>query len=100
MSTYNYGTILQYKGPFSAGATIGFQHSTKIGISINEKDYMRINQDGRTQGFIFTINGQTIRLGETFMYETDNAIEANSIIQFPNGAPESTLVNIVYQEEE
>ena len=37
-----YGTILQYKGPFSAGSTFSLDKSTKIGISIDEKDYMKL----------------------------------------------------------
>lgn len=93
-----YGTILQYKGPFSAGASFSLEKSTKFGISINEKDYMKLDGQGKKLAFI--IDGQQIHLGETFMYETDNAIASGSIIQFPEGAPASTLINIVYDEEE
>lgn len=96
----SYGRIMQYKGPFTAGATIELEASSKIGISINEKDFM--SWPNFQFWFVEDIDGliyNIIRMGRTQMYEIDNPISINRIY-FPNGAPESTIVQIVYCEQE
>ena len=105
------GTIAQYRGPFPIGYTLNLEGQSPnnnciIGISVDEKDYMsngtphdedRNHTWGRLYGedIVFTINNQQIHLGKTQMYETEQQIN-NTIIQFPNGAPASLKVEIVY----
>ena len=99
------GTIEQYKGPFTVGYELNLQGNCKIGISIGEDDFMSwksyYNEETKKwiqgQDFVFIINNQTIHMGKTYIYETDSQIN-NTIIHFPDGAPLSTIVNVVYCE--
>lgn len=107
------GVLQQFKGPFPAATTLPIDSNShlKIGISVGEKDYMNFPPSSVAKTFPSsvmnqTINGlpvvintssipSTIYIGRTFMYETDHVI-INASISFPIGAPESTLVDIVY----
>ena len=92
------GTIKQFKGPFDAGYTLPLQNGNcKIGISIGEKDFMRISQ--QNSGFKFVINGEQLYMGRTCMYQSDRQID-NVTISFPQGAPLSTIVDVVYMDRE
>lgn len=85
------GTIKQFKGPFLANALVPIptgQHC-KISISIGEDDLQSLKD------FYFNINGQQILMGRTGMYETDYTIN-NAQVFFPNGAPISVTVDVIY----
>lgn len=94
------GEIYQYKPPIS---TINIaKNAVKIGVSISEKDYMKINNDINNPNlygnFSFKIKtGENkldeIQIGKTYMYETQEGINQPSLI-FDN-APPSLLVEIV-----
>lgn len=86
------GTIEQFRGPFEQGTTISFNPNVcRLGISMSEDDFMK-NQD-----FSFTLNGQTIQMGKTQIYEMEQPTVNTSLI-FPDGAPASVLINCVYHE--
>ena len=87
------GTIKQYQGPFEEGYQLNLQGHCIIGISISEDDYMILGANQKS--FQFTINGQQIWLGRTYMYQTEEQIN-NTIITFPDGAPDSTLIEVTY----
>ena len=89
------GIIVQKTGPFSVGHTINVPGECHIGISIGEKDYMKLGSGNANSSFHFLINNKDIWMGRTFIYEVTEQI-ANVEISFPNGAPSSTIVNIIY----
>lgn len=94
------GTIEQIQGPFEEGKNITLNGHCIIGISVSEDDFMLAGSSSGDSGIEFSINDslQTIRIGRTFIYQTQQQYTINKIT-FPNGAPESTLVNIVYCSE-
>lgn len=87
------GTLGQVKGPFKAGenaiAAIGGEQTLRFGISIDKKDFMSFKDD-----FIFNINGQEFHMSKACVYEVDESVSVSSIV-FPNGAPESVIINYV-----
>ena len=91
----NVGTIQEFKGPFSANTPLEISGHCRIGISISEDDFMSWLGG---QDFAFEINGKRIHMGRTYIYETENQIN-NTVISFPEGAPLSTIVDVVYLEE-
>ena len=102
----NIGTIEQYQGPFLAGSTnnnIILNGQCIIGISVSEDDFMLAGSTTGDSGIECQITSYTpsdtvvsnIRIGRTFIYQTQQQYAINKIT-FPAGAPESTLVNIVY----
>ena len=93
-----YGTIQQYKGPFKSTDVITLEKSYKVGISIREKDFMKLGSQ-KHSSLQFNINGENIHMGRTCMYEVDNPIPAGTIT-FPSGAPQSVLVEVVYCKDE
>lgn len=147
------GTIQQFKGPFSPNQVLDISGHCKIGISIAEKDYMKLakvryvptqdtqynsftkyliqkptiqedvyvysqvvlteeqkkevnpSEEGYYElqpisNFAVNINEEDIEIGRTFIYETSKAVDnnINTVIKFPNGAPLSTIVDIVYSQ--
>lgn len=95
------GTIEQYQGPFETGSTLGLNGNCIVGISIGQDDFMRLGSTTGNKSFRFTINGQQIWMGRTYMYQTQKQIENFSVAQstivgFPEGAPSSVLVEVVY----
>ena len=99
------GTMEQYPGPFNHGYTISLTGSCVIGISINEDDYMSTR--GNTEqarnnkvDFNFLINSvpQTFQIGINFIYQTEQAAKV-TYISFPQGAPASLLVDVIYANE-
>lgn len=99
------GTMEQYPGPFDPGYTISLTGSCVIGISLNEDDYMSTR--GNTEqarnskvDFNFLINSvpQTFQIGRTFIYQTEQAAKVTSI-SFPDGAPASLLIDVIYANE-
>lgn len=97
----NIGEIIQYQGPFEENYSISISPSSenkvyKIGVSVSEKDFMKYGKKGQKNNSIkFMINNQQIQLGRTQMYESKELF-IRSNISFPDGAPSSTLVEIVY----
>ena len=96
------GEIKQQNGPFPLNYSISTDNKPcLIGISISQDDFMRlaIPKTEQTEGsnFTFKINSEIIQMGKTFIYQSGQAITDNPItINFPNGAPSSLKVNIVY----
>ena len=90
------GTIEQYQGPLDPNSVINLYGNCIIGISINEDDYMKAGSTSGNKSFRFLINGNQIWMGRTYLYQTIKPIENNVTIQFPDGAPESVLVEAVY----
>lgn len=83
------GQIGQIKGPFSEETEILSNVFTgKIGISIGEKDLMKIKD------FYFRINNSLYLMGRTGIYEIDEPYTISSII-FPNGAPASVTIDFI-----
>ena len=121
----NVGVIEQYKGPYSPGTVenpniILTGNACKIGMSISEDDFMswQATQDEQTKqwsgkDFVFKIilsipqlNSETpkiqieqIHMGRTFMYQSQQAVNQPIRIFFPDGAPTSLIVDVVYSQE-
>lgn len=94
------GTIEQYQGPFSAGSTLTFEGNCILGVSIGEDDFMKLGSPSGDRSFRFLINGQQIWMGRTYMYQTEKQLENDrgeiNTIEFPDGAPASVKVEVVY----
>lgn len=94
------GQIIQIKGPLNEGQSYKFSPAVKIGMSIGQKDFMYW-KNGIGQDFIFTIkvgngNEETIHMGRTYIYEvTQNSLN-NVEITFPDGTPDSFIMDIAY----
>lgn len=102
------GTVGQLKGPFQAGQNVfsslfseegTSSEKMKLGVSINEKDLMPFgNQTSYPTGLSFTVTtpaGQSlIQMSRTGMYETDGAVQVNSLV-FSSNAPQSVIINYV-----
>ena len=87
----------QLRGPFDESASLlSGEQLVKLGISIDEKDYMFNANPNTQQGVILEINGNQIEIGKTFIYQPGDFLTVSSL-SFPNGGPDSTLVNIVYK---
>lgn len=99
------GVIKQYKGPFQAGYTINLTgNACKIGVSISEDDFMSwgaTQDNGKWYGqdFILKIKGQQIHMGRTYIYETQQAVNQPIPIIFPQGAPTSLIIDVVYSQD-
>lgn len=94
------GQLIQYNGPFLQNEIIEFDNKPcKIGISIDEKDYM-FQSDINNFNFNLAveINGKRINIGRTFMYQPGDILKNVNIgtIKFVTNAPKSTKVNILY----
>lgn len=88
------GQIKQFRGPFSVGHTINTSGKCHIGISIGEKDYMKLGSEDADSSFRFLINGQEIWMGRTYIYEMTEDI-SNVHISFIDGAPSSIIVDMI-----
>ena len=95
--------ITQVQGPLRDGDTIEITSLAKIGISIAEKDFMIKSSPVSSFNFIIhhssNDEGEEIWMGRSCIYETDEENKQNKYpmiysIQFPNGAPQSCLINI------
>lgn len=88
MADYAYGRLGQLLGPFSPGEEI---------INLISADTKTKNVKLGIQTTIDTIvliNGESIQIGRTGIYELDEIMNISSII-FPNGAPENTIIDYV-----
>lgn len=86
------GQIGQIQGPFYINQDVASEISNSgqdvlLGITIGEKDYMQAP-------FYFVLNGRTIYMGSTCMYELSNPIALTSLV-FPLGAPASLIIDYV-----
>ena len=97
------GIAGQIRGPFEANQNIipnklepGLM---QLGVSIDTKDLMPFGdtKGGKDGYFSFTINGQTIRMGRSGMYETGNPTNIVSF-QFDDDAPASVKINYLTYE--
>ena len=94
------GQLIQYTGPFDVGESFSFGNNIlcKIGISIEEKDYMfESNPDPNNDNgskLLVNINGKVIKIGRTFIYEPGDILKGVGI-SFPNGAPKGTKLDII-----
>ena len=92
------GAIGQIQGPFNSSDILNFNNEgVKLGISIAEKDLMTYGGT-EEKGFIVQINEENIRFGREGIYESDDWILLNTV-SFPQGAPESVLVEYVIKTE-
>lgn len=91
--------IGQVTGPFTAGVDL-LENGQAIGDFTPEKEKPEIYKIGiqAPPGTIVAINGRNIKIGTTGIYELDDVIRIKRLV-FPNGAPESALVDFVYLGE-
>lgn len=98
------GVIKQFKGPFEENQSISLTgNACKIGISIAEDDFMSwgatYNQgEWRGKDFIINIKGEQIHMGRTYIYQSQQAIDQPILISFPDGAPTSLIIDVVYSQ--
>lgn len=87
------GQIKGINGPFPASIDNVLEGLTgKIGISIGEKDLMKIKASPK-KDFKFKINNVEFIMGQTGIYEI---CEPGTVsISFPDGAPESVAINFI-----
>lgn len=94
------GVIQEFKGPFKqelGNTQLSISGNCKIGISIGEDDFMSLgNQDFNRSLRVF-INDNEVWMGRTYIYETGEQVNKTKIV-FPNEAPASTIVDVVYCE--
>lgn len=94
MAIISTGQLQQYTGPFNNTDSINVgKFLTRLGISVNEKDYMPYTVNG-VQPLLVRINGKEIQIGNTFIYQPGDILQGVNI-SFPNGAPASTKVDIL-----
>ena len=119
------GVIKQYKGPYSPGTRENPNitltgNACKIGMSISEDDFMSWgaiynNETKQWEGkdFIFkmilsiskpnstnlTEYEEQIHMGRTFIYQSQQAINQPIKIYFPDGAPTSLIIDVVYSQD-
>lgn len=94
------GIIKQYQGPFDSGDTIVLNGQCRIGISVSEDDYMLAGSTSGDSGIEFKINNNlhSIRIGRTYIYQTQQQYQTNTIT-FVSDGPESTLIDVMYCKE-
>lgn len=96
------GVIRQFKGPFPSGYVLNLQGNCKVSVSIGQKDFMKYgSQAGQNdkKSFQFILNNELIYMGRSGMYETDSQLNT-TVISFPEGAPSSVIVDVVYCERD
>lgn len=98
------GVIKQFKGPFKKNQSISFtDNPCRIGVSIAEDDFMSwgatYSQDGwQGKDFIINIKGEQIHMGRTYIYQSQQAVDQPISISFPDGAPTSLIIDVVYSQ--
>lgn len=90
------GHIGQVTGPFEAGQDL-LADDGAIGMFTPEKERPILYKIGiqTTQGTIVNINGTSIKIGKTGIYEIEDIIKITDL-NFPNGADEDTIIDFVY----
>ena len=93
-----HGAVGQLKGPFSQNESFAFIGvKVKLGVSVGEKDFMQFGNPTGNNGFAIRLDNELIRIGRTFLYETDDATDFVQL-SFPQGAPASLIVDYVIVE--
>lgn len=96
------GDIKQYQGPFTSEQTISIEYPCVLGISVDEKDFMKAGSESADSSIEAVIKqkkgnqivSSSLFIGRTFIYQTQEQYDIISV-QFPEGAPASTLLTIV-----
>ena len=97
--------IVQYRYPYT-NIPSSFS-KCRLGISISEDEFMQLNNPSSEleptqipepyQGFSFDINGQTIYMGRTCMYETDDYITITDFSLSSTATAKTILVQAIYE---
>lgn len=89
------GRLGQVLGPFDSSDLLGPEG--KISAFTPETNAPTLMKLGiqTTTGTIVKINGVSIKIGMTGIYELDEVVKIKSI-SFPNGADENTIVDFIY----
>ena len=89
------GRLGQVLGPFDSSDLLGSEG--KISVFTPETTTPTITKLGiqATTGTIVKINGVSIKIGITGIYELDEVVKIKSI-SFPNGADENTIIDFIY----
>ena len=91
MADYVFGRLGQLLGPFSPGEEI----INLISATNTNSQYRDMKLGIQTAiDTIVNINGKSIQIGRTGLYELDEIMSVSSIV-FPNGAPENTIIDYV-----
>lgn len=90
------GRIGQVTGPFSAGVDL-LNDNAPIGMFTPETTKPILYKLGiqAEEGTIVEINGVSVKIGKTGIYELDNVVDVKTLI-FPNGADADTIIDFVY----
>jgi hypothetical protein len=90
------GRIGQVTGPFAANVDL-LASSGAIGAFTPETTRPILYKLGiqAEEGTLVKINGATIKIGKTGIYELDSVVDVKTL-SFPNGANSTTLVDFVY----
>jgi hypothetical protein len=90
------GRVGQVVGPFTAGLDL-LEDNAPIGAFTPETTKPILYKLGiqTDEGTQVEVNGVTIKIGKTGVYELDNVVAVKTLV-FPNGAPANTLVDFVY----
>ncbi len=99
--------VTQYQGPFEANKPIVIEgNKCKIGISVGEKDFMNPPEGNISKNIRFSIQiGEEeyivpeIWIGRTYIYQVEQPLE-NVSITFLDNAPSSTLIEVIYEQQE
>lgn len=88
--------IGQVLGPFPANVDL-LESNQAIGMLTPETEKPVIYKLGiqATPGTVVLINGKSIKIGMTGIYELDNVIKIKSIV-FPDGATNTTIIDFIY----
>lgn len=87
--------IIQYRYPYTnIPSTFS---KCRLGISISEDEFMQLSSSSPYQGFSFDINGQTIYMGKTCMYEMDTSTVINNFSLSSTGTAKTILVQAVFE---
>lgn len=102
------GQVKQHQGPFQVGKTININNGQVgycvIGFSVNEDDFMENGQKEDKDHSVYVqltlndngnIKTEEIWIGRTYIYQTQEQINIQSVT-FPQGAPASFLMDIIY----
>lgn len=92
--------IGQLQGPFDPNTTFFTNELVRFGISIDEKDWWKIESDVEhfPLGFYFMLNGNKIKIDKKLMYETDDFIKVNNF-SFPFEVPKSVKIDYIINND-
>lgn len=90
------GRLGQVTGPFTANVDLLDDYQA-IGSFTPETTRPILLKLGiqAEEGTVVQINGATIKIGKTGIYQLDNVVAVKSLV-FPDGADEDTIIDFVY----